>query len=777
MIDRLFRALGRGVVRYRWLIVVVWLVGTGAASRALPSLASQVNDNNSAFLPASAPSVQAAKLAEPLTGPANQALVQVVAESKHGPLRASDQSALESMASELRMVQSVDLVQFAGVSPDAQAAQIVVLSKRSPNDIEGDKKLINEMTLVTDKFQSDSLQIHLAGSVATQVANNKQSQSEGKQTQTISLLLIIVLLLLIFRSILAPLLTLFPAAVVLVLSQYLIGGLGSVGLKISSITQLLLIVLVLGAGTDYGLFLVFRVREEMEAGRSAHQAVEVAVSRVGESITGSASTVILALLSLSLADFGLYKDLGPPLAIGIAVMLLAGLTLLPALLAIAGRATFWPSPLRPREQQAGTWGRIAARLIRRPALSLGIGIAVFGALAVAVIGYKPGGFGGNLSAPPGSSAAIGNAALRQHFPEASQNPTNLIMTLPESVWNDTAPLGQATRSLEGSRQFTTITGPLDPNGTVISPEELVSLHETLGPPLALPNSEPAGTNVPAALYNAYRATARYISSTGTTIQWEVGLTAGDPTTTAAINAVPEIRATFASIAHDVHATASGVAGEAPALNDVSTTSNGDLKRIIPIAVVVIGIILGLVLRSLVAPLYLLASVVISYLASLGLSVIVFIFFADQGGLTFILPFLMFIFLLALGEDYNILVMSRIREEARRLPLRQAVVRAVGATGSTVTSAGLVLAGTFAVFGLVSARQPGGSSIEAVGFGLAVGILLDTFVVRTVLVPSTVILFGRFNWWPAAMGRKQVPPPTPSAEDGQKVARSAPAIRG
>jgi RND superfamily putative drug exporter len=225
----------------------------------------------------------------------------------------------------------------------------------------------------------------------------------------------------------------------------------------------------------------------------------------------------------------------------------------------------------------------------------------------------------------------------------------------------------------------------------------------------------------------------------------------------------------------VHATASGVAGQAPALADVSSTSNADLKRIVPIAAVVIGIILALVLRSLIAPLYLLASVVVSYLAALGVSVIVFIFFAGQGGLTFILPFLMFIFLLALGEDYNILVMSRIREEARRLPLRQAVVRAVGATGSTVTSAGLVLAGTFAVFAVVSARQPGGSSIESVGFGLAVGVLLDTFVVRTVLVPATVILIGRFNWWPSGMARKQEPPQA-SAEDTQKVARSAPAIR-
>jgi RND superfamily putative drug exporter len=768
LVDRAFGALGRGVVRYRWVIVVLWLVGTGIATRSLPSLGSQVNNNNSAFLPAGAPSLQAAKLAQPLTGPADQTLVPVVGVSTDGPLSDTNQARLQAMATALRSVRSVDLVQFAGVSPDGAAAQIVVLSRRSPNDISGDKKLIDAMDAVVARYQSPSLQIHLAGSVATQVANNVQSQTEGRQTQMLSLVFIIVLLLVIFRSVLAPLLTLFPAAVVLALSQSLIGGLGSVGLKISSITQLLLIVLVLGAGTDYGLFLVFRVREELEAGRPAHQAVEVALARVGESITGSASTVILALLSLSLADFGLYKDLGPPLAIGIAVMLLAGLTLLPALLAIFGRATFWPFALQARREHVGAWGRIAGRLIRRPARSLAIGVVVFGALAVAVIGYRPGGFGGTLSAPPGSSAALGNAALRQHFPQASENPTNLILTFPRPVWEDPGVLALATKQLRASGRFTTMTGPLDPNGTRLSPSELVALHAELGPALRLPAVEPPGTPVPAASYNAYRATARLVSTSGTTVQWEVGLRAGDPSTTAAINAVPAIRQTLAAVARRVHATASGVAGEAPALNDVSVISNRDLKRIVPLAVVVIGIILALVLRSLVAPLYLLASVVVSYLASLGLSVLVFVYLAHQGGITFILPFLMFVFLLALGEDYNILVMSRIREEARRLPLQRAVVRAVGATGSTVTSAGLVLAGTFAVFAVVAARQPGGSSVESVGFGLAVGVLLDTFVVRTVLVPATVTLLGRLNWWPSALGRRG---PRPPDAEGQSVQRS------
>ena len=203
-----------------------------------------------------------------------------------------------------------------------------------------------------------------------------------------------------------------------------------------------------------------------------------------------------------------------------------------------------------------------------------------------------------------------------------------------------------------------------------------------------------------------------------------------------MNAVPAIRHAAAVAAATIGASDYGVGGEAPAFYDISQISDSDLIHVIPIAIVVIGILLALVMRSLVAPVYLIASVALSYLAALGLSCLIFIKLAGDGGLTFILPFLMFIFLLALGEDYNILVMSRIREEAHHYPLREAVTRAIAVTGTTVTSAGMVLAGTFAVFAIVGGRSSGGTQIRDVGAGLALGVLMDTFVVRTVLVPST-----------------------------------------
>ena len=778
-VNGIYEALGRGVVRFRWVVLAVWLVGTIAAVHFLPSIGSEVNNNNSAFLPASAPSNQAATLAQPLIGSTNNSQVQVVAATNGAALGASDQAALTSLSSELKTVPTVDAVTFLGASPDGKAAQLLVVSSVSPLYQTGAKTLIDDLNGAIDKSALPSdLSVHLAGSVATNVANQEASSKAGNQTQLLSLLFIIVLLFIIFRSVLAPILTLLPAAVVLQLSGAFIGGLGSVGLKISSITQLLLIVLILGAGTDYGLFLVFRVREEIQRGRTPHEAVAVSVLRVGESITASAATVIVALLTLTLASFGIYHDLGVPLAVGIFVMLLAGLTLLPALLAIFGRAVFWPSKAIHSEMKEGLWGRVAGRLVRRPVMTLVVGVVVFGALAFAALGFKPGGFGGATTAPVGSSIAAGNAAVSAHFPQAAANPTNLVLRFGSSQFDNATNLATTESKLHETGDFTTIAGPLNPNGENISPAEFEALHAALGPAQALPATPPTGAPatigpdaVPLTdqLYNAYRASARYISADGMTVQYEVGLKAGDPSSTAAINAVPGIRQDFAHVARSVGATASGVAGEAPALYDVSNISDGDLRHIVPIAVLAIGLVLALVLRSLIAPLYLIASVVLSYLASLGLAVIVFIYIGGQAGITFLLPFLMFIFLLALGEDYNILVMTRIREEAAQRPLREAVIRAVGATGPTVTSAGLVLAGTFAVLAISGRNGPGSSQIEAIGFGLAVGILLDTFVVRTVLVPSTVALLGRWNWWPSAMGRRHPdePPRSPlhaKAED-------------
>jgi RND superfamily putative drug exporter len=733
-------------------------------------LASVTQGNNSAFLPANAPSEKATELAAPLGESLSVTPVPVIAAVSTGSFTAADQVYLTTLQADLRKVETVKTVRELGQSqvpgPNnvaGQAAQLQVQSTVSTGDPGTITTFVNDLrSAIAASHPPAGMQVHLAGQLAINVDQQKKSGQTGNQVQGASFIFILILLLIIFRSLLAPLITVIPALMSVLISGPIIAELANHGLKVSQLSQLLLIVLVLGAGTDYGLFLVFRVRERLRMGDSSKDAVVNALTKVGESITFSAFTVIAALLSLLFATFQIYSNLGIPLAIGIGVMLLAGLTLLPALLAIFGKAAFWPSKQRAGAETTGVWGRFATRIVKRPAVALTIGVLIFGALSAAVVNYQSAGFGGTITAPAGTDSAAGTDLLNKYFPATAANPTNLIYALPAPAWSasEASAIAAATSQLQKSPEFSAVTGPLNPVGsTGFTSAEYSALHGLLGPgPLAAtPPPVPAAAaslGITAAqwdqAYQLYRATQQFVSADGKTIQFETSLTAGDPSTTAALNAVPAIRASAQSVVPTLKATDYGVTGEAPAIYDISSISNSDLAHVIPIAIIVIGVLLALVMRSLIAPLYLIASVALSYFAALGLAVLVFIELGNSGGITFILPFLLFIFLLALGEDYNILVMTRIREEAHHMPLRDAVSRAIGVTGTTVTSAGLVLAGTFAVFAIVGGGGSGGSQIRDVGIGLAVGVIMDTFVVRTVLVPCTVILLGRWNWWPSKL---------------------------
>ena len=748
---RFFASTGRFAVRFRWLVVVAWVTATVLASQFFPSLASVVKDSNTSSLPASSPSLRAARLAVPFQG-LDQTPVTVVIARRSGTLTATDSTAIERLAASLATVSTVQQVKDLGGSRDGQAVQLQVLANVSL-DAQGPAQQLTAglRTTIGASALPAGLHAHLAGQVATQVDASRASQRAGNLGLDLSILFILVLLLVVFRSLLAPVLTLAPAVLVTQLAGPVIGEASKAGLPVTSLTQILMLILTIGAGTDYGLFLVFRVREELRAGQAPHDAVTRALSRVGESITFSAATVIAALLTLLLATFGLYSSLGAPLAVAIALMLLAGLTLLPALLAIFGRAAFWPSNTTRGPQRLGWWGRTASRIVAHPTATLAFGLLAFGALATAAIGYTPAGFGSAPAAPHGSDSGTGNALLAAHFPAASRNPTSVLLRFPVPVWADPAPLARAQRRLAAVPEFGSLIGPLDVNGIAVTPGQLTALHAALGDPRALPVLPPDGSGFPAARWNVYRAESQFISPDGRTVLFDAGLAAGDAGSNAALHQVPAIRAAVATVAREAGASAYGVTGEAPAIYDVSRASDRDLLHIFPVAIIVIALLLALVMRSLIAPIYLIASVAISYLAAFGLAVLVFQDATGAGGLPYFIPFLMFLFLLALGEDYNILVMTRIREEAGHIPLRQAVTRALERTGSTVTSAGLVLAGTFGVFALVVAGQPGGGVYRDILAALAIGILMDAFLVRTLLVPSTVALLGRWNWWPSRHG--------------------------
>ena len=761
--SRFFTGLGRFSVRFRFLIVVAWIVVTVLAVRFLPSLADVAKDTTSGFLPADSPSMRAAAMAAPFQGDSFAVATLVVA--RDGPLTAEDNAAVDQLESRIGGLDKVGQVIDFGVSQDGEARQ--ALLQLTVVAFSGGAEAQGVIDAVRSTFDDSSLptglDAHLTGQLATQLDTIKASGSSQDQTQQFSLLFIVVLLLLAFRAPLAPLVTLIPAAFVLVLSGPVIAESTKIGIPVSSITELLLIVLILGAGTDYGVFLVFRVREELRRGLTPHEAVIRSVSRVGESITFSALTVIAALVSLVLAEFAFYQSLGPALAIGIALMLVAGLTLLPALLAIFGRAVFWPSGTSPRSRERrGMWDRIGIIATRRPGVTLVAGLVLFGGLGATMLTTSVAGFGSAPTSPSGTDSAAGTALIEAHFPSSETSRSAVLLQFPSSVWDDPSVLAPAQEGLAGLSEFTGLVGPLNPNGVPLTADQLTQLHATLGPAQQLP-PVPTTTEVPTDLYNAYRATGRLISLDGHTIQFSVQFGAGDALSAATLETVPAMRADVDRVAQAAAASASGVFGQIAFAYDVSHISSTDLARIIPIVAVLIALLLAIVLRSLVAPLYLVASIVLSYVAALGLVGIVFVHLGGQDGINFILPFLMFVFLMALGSDYNILIMSRIREEAHGLPLRDAVALAIGRTGSTITTAGMILGGTFAVLA-VAGGSAGGGQIQQIGYGVAAGVLMDTFLLRSLLVPSLVVLLGRWNWWPSHLARDSTPNGLPAPGD-------------
>ncbi len=743
--SKTFKKIAQLSIKFRWLVLLIWIVGSFIIIKTLPNLNNATNSNNSDFLPSNSASQKAISLDKVFGGSSFGPVIPIAFATNNGSdiTNQNYQVIINNLISKLKTVPDVNKVVNSGISADNQAQEIVVSANPNPGG--------NELSLVTDLRDeisklntSPNLEIHLAGEVASTVDSQKGSGKTNNQIQLYSIIFIVILLLLIFRAPLAPFITLFPPILVVLISGPIIAELSQHGLKVSSIAQLLLTVLVLGAGTDYGLFLIFRVREEIKQGIPKNEAIIKSLSRVGESITFSALTVIVALLSLLFATFELYSTLGTPLAIGIGLMLIAGLTLLPALLSIFGRAVFWPMNLKKNKNREGLWGKISSRIVKKPVLVLVVGLIIFLGLASFIPGYKAGGFAGNTSPPTGSDSALGNAILAKHFPSNSANPTVILFVFKNPVWNNLSSLGTIYNQLHSTKLFSTIEGPLNINGISISPKLLLNLkNQTKFDSTSNQSQNKFGSIL--------KLESNFISPNGKTVVYVTALSAGNPGSTTAMNAIPQIRSAITKIASSNGAINSGVVGEAPVLYDINSISQSDLIRIIPIAILVIGLLLAVLIRSLIAPIYLILSVGLSYLASLGLSVLLFIDINKVAGLVFILPFLMFIFLLALGEDYNILVMTRIREEAHTKKLKDAVPKALITTGTTVTSAGLVLAGTFAVFAIVAGAGSGGSEFQDIGFGLAAGIVLDTFFVRTLLVPSIVLLLGKWNWWPTKHG--------------------------
>jgi RND superfamily putative drug exporter len=713
-------------IRFRWPIIILWVAAIPLLTATLPSLSSVEQNNENDFLPKNTPTQKASELEIAFQGKETIARSIIVASRKNAPLTEADNTALTQSAARVSDVNGVTNAKVIGDSKDGQAAEIFV-GFNSEAFGQNATTVIDNVRTQMRKDMPSGLQMNLTGQIAQAADSQKAQEKSRSNTENYTVLLILVILFLVFRGLLAPFITLLPAGLALAASQPIIAESTKIGVDVSFLTQILLIVLILGAGTDYGLFLVFRMREELHKGLTPKEAVQRALEKVGESITFSALTVAAALLCLLFASFGLYKGLGPALAIALGVMLLAALTFLPAVLSLLGRAVFWPSKAYEKTTKLGLWGRLADRVIERPVLMLIAGVVLFTGLSLGMIGYKTSGFT-NEAAPSGSDSAIGQQVIAKHFPAASYDPQDIIFVFNKPIWGDLAKLQQAQTELTKTGQFSSISSPFNANGFDLTPDQLQAMYDS-------------GSDT--------GALSQYITANGLMARFNYVPKAGLPGSAAATQNIPTMRADLDKVAKDIGASEAQLYGQDASAYDISKVTNADLVKIIPIVLVVIALLLMIMLKSLVAPWYLIATVGLSYLAALGFAMLVFVHWGNHGGLNFVLPFMMFIFAMALGEDYNILVMSRIREESKKAKtIHEAVTKAIGITGNTVTSAGLILAGTFAVFGVVG----GNDQLQEIGFGIAFGILLDTFFVRTLLVPSIAVLLGRWNWWPSKLSK-------------------------
>lgn len=540
----------------------------------------------------------------------------------------------------------------------------------------------------------------------------------------VSLVAVLIILVVVYRSFLLPLAVLLSSVFALCVALLTVWWLAKAGvLLLNGQTQGILFILVIGAATDYSLLYVSRYRDELARGHERWAASRTALRRSLEPIAASGGTVIAGLLCLLLSDLKSNSALGPVAAIGIVFAMLSALTFLPALLYVMGKAAFWPR--RPRAvdddgdaasapTRRTVWDRLAVAIRRRPRLIWSSTVVLLVAACFGLGGLQASGVPQSDLVLGKSEARDGQKALGEHFPGGSGSPALLVV--PADRWSDAA----AVASREAGVQSVSVSSKEAPGGSI---------------PWTPPGEKPEGRAPQTSKAAPTEAAGRVL----------LQATLRDaPDSQAAEDTVVALRT---ALGREV--PGSLVGGVTATALDTNTASVHDRNLIIPVVLGVIFVILGLLLRSIVAPLLLILSTVLSFGAALGVSALVFNHVLHFPGADASVPLYGFVFLVALGIDYNIFLMSRVREEMKKHGSREGLLRGLKATGGVITSAGLVLAATFAALGVIPILF-----LAQIAFIVAFGVLLDTFVVRSLLVPALSYELGRWIWWPSRWSRKE-----------------------
>jgi RND superfamily putative drug exporter len=676
--------------RTKWLLLVFWLAVVVLAGPLSGKLTGAEKNDTSSWLPPKAESTQVLNLRSEFISP--NVYPAVVVYSRPSGVTAADRAKAAADAAKFAGVPGVLHGQVTGpvVAGDGRAMETIAFVNLGSKGWSAAGAAAGSLRTIAEAG-AGGMTVHITGQLGYAADSSDAFKGIDSTLLFAALAVVIVLLLLTYRSPVLWLLPVLSGGVALVTAQALIYLLAAhAGLTVNAQSAGILDVLVFGAGTDYALLLTARYREELRRHADRHAAMAIALRRAGPAIVASGGTVILSLLTLSFAELNSTASMGPVLAIGVAVALLAMMTLLPALLVITGRWVFWP--LRPRYGSAepttrGVWARIGRRIARRPRAVWVATTLVLGAMAVGLAGLQAHGLTNAQSFRGHPDSVAGQEVLDDHFPGGSGAPVEVFGAAASGPR-----LAAALRSVGG---LTGVTPPV----TVVG-------HSYLQATLtSAPDSQAAYATIDRAR--------------------------------AAVHAVPG---------------AGALVGGTTAINlDVQRAAAHDRDLIIPIILAVAFVILALLLRALLAPVMLIATVVLSFAAALGVSALFFSNVFGFGGADTSFPLFVFVFLVALGIDYNIFLMTRVREEAQRQGPRCGALTGLSATGGVITSAGLVLAGTFAVLATLPV-----TFLTEIGFAVAFGVLLDTFVVRSVLVTALNLDLGRWVWWPSRLSRHPAP---------------------
>jgi RND superfamily putative drug exporter len=602
-------------------------------------------------------------------------------------------------------------MQKAGADARYFASLPAVNGRVSPPAVSGDHKAIETVIGADLGYNSDlsgfvsnlkatairddgGLNVYIGGPAASAADELKVFKGIDSTLLYAALGVVVGLLLLTYRSPVLWLLPIISAGVALTIAEAVIYLLTQhANLTVNGQSGGILVVLVIGASTDYALLLIARYREELRRHTDRHQAMAVALRRAGPALIASGLTVVTGMLCLLAAESNDISGLGPVAAIGVAVGLIAMITLLPALLVVFGRWIFWPVRPgygSPEPTSRGLWSRVGQAIGRRPRAVWLVTAILLGAGAFGLAGFKFGPLTTAQSFRGTQPSVTAQQVLARYFPAGSGQPVNVISTA--------ASAGQVRNALATTPGIASVAPPVTKDG-------LSFLQATMTMP---------------------------------------------PDSPAAYALVDRIRTTV----HAIGGADAKVGGGTAINKDVQSAAAHDRNLLIPLILGVVLIILGLLLRAIVAPLVLIATVVLSFGSALGLSALAFKHLFGFAGADTSMPLFVFVFLVALGIDYNIFLMTRVREESARSGTRRGALTGLAATGGVITSAGLVLAGTFAVLGTLPLVQ-----FTEIGFTVALGVLLDTIVVRSVLVTALTLDIGRHVWWPSALASPERSPVT------------------